>query len=398
LHHSGECIAEKAIYITILTICATVVVIRYTYLHVIHHKYHPCLKNTIHITADAEGCENGNEDDTDGCYNNCTVNPLFAWSTVDDLRQSVWEKIWGNGVIDNREQWDDGNDRSGDGCRGDWTGFEDGWSWVNDLSGNPVTKCTSDDEILREDKILNTWSSASVQAVMGLVALQSATKMKIDTNFWMMANVMQYIRALCLLNVNLPANLKDYLFSKFKIFSFHIPSIFIEAPYADLSSKEISEDYTDYGIESNRILVYIYADIILMVIAELIIVISFFIFGIISSKCNKSTWIKVIFNRLGNNIAFNLNLRVLIELWLNIFLVWIYEIKQMEFESNLQIISFSFAIIWLTIILGFIFFAMKYYFAHKNPEDWTESIKELASSLKQSRKSVIAHNCLFFGK
>jgi hypothetical protein len=97
---------------------------------------------------------------------------------------------------------------------------------------------------------------------MGLVAFQSLSKIKIDSNFWMMANVLQFIRVLCLLPPPIPTNVKDYLLSKFEIFNFHISQQIIEAPYKEEISDNVDSNFEEYGVHTTSILVYIYADIV----------------------------------------------------------------------------------------------------------------------------------------
>lgn len=68
-----------------------------------------------------EACDNGNStvDGSDGCFNNCTVNPLYRCTNVTN-ETSICSPICGDGRLAPEEQvagaCDDNNTRSGDGC------------------------------------------------------------------------------------------------------------------------------------------------------------------------------------------------------------------------------------------------------------------------------------------
>jgi hypothetical protein len=80
------------------------------------------------------------------------------------------------------------------------------------------------------------------------------------------------------LQPEIPKNIKDFLLSKFDLFNFHMPSVLINAPYEDQTGNKVNDKYEEYGIETSSILVYMYADIVLMLIAEIVLVIIYFVF------------------------------------------------------------------------------------------------------------------------
>lgn len=70
-----------------------------------------------------EVCDDGNDDDGDGCSSACTVEPLWRCNTS---WPSECGYNCGDSILDNGEQCDDGNDVADDGCSSACT-TENGW-------------------------------------------------------------------------------------------------------------------------------------------------------------------------------------------------------------------------------------------------------------------------------
>ena len=64
------------------------------------------------VIEQGEQCDDGGNDDGDGCSSTCTIEPDYSCSG----QPSVCVTLCGNGIVDAGEQCDDGNDIDGDGC------------------------------------------------------------------------------------------------------------------------------------------------------------------------------------------------------------------------------------------------------------------------------------------
>jgi cysteine-rich repeat protein len=85
------------------------------------------------VVDDGEECDDGNDDNTDGCHNDCTEG-LCGDGAVDDGEQcddgndndhdecsNDCTSGCGNGIVNTGEQCDDGNENNNDGCRNNCT-------------------------------------------------------------------------------------------------------------------------------------------------------------------------------------------------------------------------------------------------------------------------------------
>jgi cysteine-rich repeat protein len=77
------------------------------------------------IRTGQEGCDDGNEDDGDGCSATCTVECGY-WCTVDEPNEC--STACGDSIVAGDEKCDDGNSGDGDGCSADCSVIEDGYS------------------------------------------------------------------------------------------------------------------------------------------------------------------------------------------------------------------------------------------------------------------------------
>ena len=88
------------------------------------------------IVQDTEECDDGNNDDGDGCSANCTIEPYCGDGVVDTGEECddgnnvdgdgcsatcTVEPYCGDGVVDSNEECDDGNNVDGDGCSANCT-------------------------------------------------------------------------------------------------------------------------------------------------------------------------------------------------------------------------------------------------------------------------------------
>ena len=63
-----------------------------------------------------EACDDGNEDNGDGCSSQCEVESGVECEEVEESTQSICQPICGDGVIVLDEQCDDQNVLNDDGC------------------------------------------------------------------------------------------------------------------------------------------------------------------------------------------------------------------------------------------------------------------------------------------
>ena len=104
------------------------------------------------VKNETEVWDDGNNRNGDGCSSDCKLEyeytcsgGLYSWSS--------WNEIWGNGIRlnSNITYWDDGNTKSGDGWNNIWA-VEAGWTW----SGGTTTSKDSWSEICGDGKRFNS--------------------------------------------------------------------------------------------------------------------------------------------------------------------------------------------------------------------------------------------------
>ena len=111
-----------------------------------------------------EECDDGNNQDGDGCSANCTLEPYCGDGTVDageacddgndnnndDCRNDCTIPVCGDGIVDSGESCDDGNDNNDDDCRNDCTipvcgdGIVDAGEACDDGNDNNDDDCRND--------------------------------------------------------------------------------------------------------------------------------------------------------------------------------------------------------------------------------------------------------------
>ena len=83
------------------------------------------------IRNETEEWDDGNNDNKDGCNSECKLETGYIWKWGSYNQHDIWTENCGDGIKFNSKTiyWDDGNKDSGDGCNSSWT-IETGWSWT----------------------------------------------------------------------------------------------------------------------------------------------------------------------------------------------------------------------------------------------------------------------------
>ena len=96
--------------------------------------------NGVVDVGDGEACDDGNNDDNDGCSASCEVEYGYTCAPPEGL--SVCETDCGDGLVAGEEQCDDGDEDDGDGCSATCQ-EESGWLCASAPFGEPDTSCSS---------------------------------------------------------------------------------------------------------------------------------------------------------------------------------------------------------------------------------------------------------------
>ena len=100
------------------------------------------------VVEGAEACDDGNQDDGDGCAADCSAVEA-GWSCPPGGGACAPIELCGNGELDGDEACDDGNREDGDGCAGDCSVIEEGW-WCLEAGAACVPKDVCGNKVLEE--------------------------------------------------------------------------------------------------------------------------------------------------------------------------------------------------------------------------------------------------------
>lgn len=93
------------------------------------------------VVEEGEYCDDGNEDDSTNCLNDCSAEALgYHCYTDPKLKHSICVEVCGDGVITENEDCEDGNLNNGDGC--DSTCLEErGWACCREVPSTCTEIC-----------------------------------------------------------------------------------------------------------------------------------------------------------------------------------------------------------------------------------------------------------------
>ena len=90
------------------------------------------------IITGAEGWDDGNRNNRDGCSSLWSIETGWIWSGGSNSTKDSCSETCGDGKRFNLilTYWDDGNTNNGDGCSSLWS-IEIGWTWLEGSNTNP---------------------------------------------------------------------------------------------------------------------------------------------------------------------------------------------------------------------------------------------------------------------
>ena len=169
-------------------------------------------------------CSGGNLISKDSC-----TQCLKGFYQNDKTNPTKWITIWGDGIRQGNEHWDDGNIISGDGWSSDCMLIESGWAWYGGYFGvtdvwvqwdlgydpNPDYSTCIGAETSRDIKALS--ASAALSAYLGissnliLTIFSSSSSSSSSSNSFGMINQIQLVIIFPLIGPYLPEKIYDYL-------------------------------------------------------------------------------------------------------------------------------------------------------------------------------------------
>jgi cysteine-rich repeat protein len=326
--------------------------------------------------------DDGNNKDGDGCSHDCMIEDGYQCSHKSPLAPDKCVPIIGDSKIVGNEKWDDGNKNDKDGCSSNGQ-IEKGWKWFK-ASENAKSKCKRDygtlelpfgEASMPTTSEMTTTTKTAVITAAGMSIGFSATSSSATTSLWAIINQLQLLMLLILIKGYVNKNTREYLVGqKFVLVTFDILGTSSEENKLKFFGEpQKDEDLKDIGLEKISTLANILSILLLVFLVAIIhFILKKVRWGV--GKFNNHPLLRVyvwIREKLMYFFKYIFYLRLVLQCHESFILSSMSEIKHFIFHpdsSPWKIVSLLLAILVFWSCLFLIFLSIRSYNSVKNKE------------------------------
>ena len=309
----------------------------------------------IRFNTNLAYCDDGNNNDSDGCSYNCTKEKGWSWTGGSKTSADIWHEICGDGLRFNTNStyWDDGNKIIGDGCNNIWV-VESGWICT--------TSFTYSRDIWSLKSILSfqeKLASTLNQIIFGIGASFNIGYSLLSTSSpYGILSMMNHYQSLYIVivsgsyvsegvfNLITGVNIALFDFSFIKIENFNI----FQRIYSYFAFNQTDSNLNKIGLiygSSTLWLSKLILVILILVIFHLIFVPMHYAW----KKLDQRNICARIGKRLYSILTFNIYARIAIQAYITILLSWFGEINELNIKTGIQLVSY-----WVNILICILIF------------------------------------------